>query len=130
MFLCYFALGFTAKRKRGKMSDHILEIPFEELAATDFYVDAVYKGDIINNLQSEVLSKLLSVGNAGGFRKRMIKASGKNTNSEAYVCVYTTGEELEWRDEIDRTLGRFTYWGDNRSAGNPIEQTKAVETSF
>jgi len=112
------------------MSDYILEIPFEKLTKADFYVDAVYKGDTINNLQSEVLSKLMVVGNAGGFRKRMIKASGKNTNNEAYVCVYTTGEELEWRDEIDRTLGRFTYWGDNRSAGNPIEQTKVGGNIF
>ena len=43
--------------------------------------------------------------------------NGKKAKDVAYVCIYTTGEEIEWRDEIDRTLGRFTYWGDNRKAG-------------
>ena len=50
--------------------------------------------------------------------------NGKKAKDVAYVCIYTTGEEIEWRDEIDRTLGRFTYWGDNRKAGNPMTKTK------
>lgn len=30
----------------------------------------------------------------------------------------------------DRTLGRFTYWGDNRKAGNPMIKTKFGGNSF
>lgn len=55
---------------------------------------------------------------------------GKKTKDVAYVCIYTTGEELEWKDELDRTLGRFTYWGDNRKAGNPITKTKFGGNEF
>lgn len=40
------------------------------------------------------------------------------------IRIYTTGEEIEWRDEVDRTLGRFTYWRDNRKAGDPMFKTK------
>ena len=29
---------------------------------------------------------------------------GKKTKAAAYVCIYTTGEELEWRDELDTLI--------------------------
>ena len=59
-------------------------------------------------------------------KKKCQKKKNSKTlkNETAYVCIYTTGGELEWKDELDRTLGRFTYWGDNRKAGNPITKTK------
>lgn len=93
-------------------------------------VDAVYRGGTEKNIRGEVLSKLLHVGNSGGFRKCMKVVGGKKTKDVAYVCIYTTGEELEWKDELDRTLGRFTYWGDNRKAGNPITKTKFGGNEF
>ena len=105
--------------------EKILRIPFTEIDAADLLVDAVYEGGTAKNLGSEVLSKVMHVGNSGGFRKCMkLGENGKKAKDVAYVCIYTTGEEIEWRDEIDRTLGRFTYWGDNRKAGNPMTKTK------
>lgn len=98
-------------------------IPFDNLGNSDLFVDAIYEGGITSDLSSEALSKLAHVGNTGGFRKCRKVVDGKKINDVAYVCIYTTGEELEWRDEIDRTLGRFTYWGDNRKPGNPIDKT-------
>ena len=94
-------------------------IPFNALGTSDLFVDAVYKGGQTSDLSSEALSKIAHVGNTGGFRKCKKIVNGKKVNDVAYVCIYTTGEELEWRDEIDRTLGKFTYWGDNRKPGNP-----------
>lgn len=105
-------------------------IPFKEIKGSDLYVDTVYEGGDDKNISSEVLSKLLHVGNSGGFRKCMKTVDGKKTKDVAYVCIYTTGEELEWRDELDRTLGRFTYWGDNRKAGNPLTKTKFGGNEF
>ena len=105
-------------------------IPFKELKNAKLLVDTVYEGGSDKNINSEVLSKLLHVGNSGGFRKCMKVLDGKKTTEAAYVCIYTTGEELEWRDELDRTLGRFTYWGDNRKAGNPLTETKFRGNAF
>lgn len=100
------------------------EIKYEDLKNTDLIVDAKYLSDNSKDISGEVISKLLSVGNSGGFRKRVIN---KKTS---LVAIYTSGEELEWRDEIDRTLGTFIYWGDNRKAGNPILNTKAKGNEF
>ena len=108
----------------------INRIPFERIKESDLFVDTVYEGGSDKNISSEVLSKLLQVGNSGGFRKCMKVVDGKKTKEPAYVCIYTTGEELEWRDELDRTLGRFTSWGDNRKAGNPLTKTKFGGNEF
>lgn len=108
----------------------INKIPFGKLKNADLFVDTVYEGGQGSNLSSEVISKLLHVGNSGGFRKCMKVQDGKKTKDAAYVCIYTTGEEIEWMDELDRTLGRFTYWGDNRKAGNPIAKTKFGGNAF
>ncbi len=108
----------------------INRISFENLKNADLIVDAVYEGGSESNMSSEVLSKLFHVGNSGGFRKCMKVLNGKKTKEVAYVCIYTTGEEIEWRDDLDRTLGRFTYWGDNRKAGNPLTKTKFGGNAF
>lgn len=105
-------------------------IPFEDVTGADLIVDTVYEGGKNANLSSEVISKLLHVGNSGGFRKCMKKIDGNRSREEAYVCIYSTGEEIEWKDELDRTIGRFVYCGDNRKAGNPLTQTKLGGNSF
>ena len=108
----------------------INRVSFEDLKNTDLIVDTVYEGGVESNMSSEVLSKILHVGNSGGFRKCRRVLNGQKTKEVAYVCIYTTGEEIEWRDELDRTLGRFTYWGDNRKAGNPLTKTNFGGNAF
>lgn len=110
--------------------DMVNRVSFKNLRGSELCIDTVYEGGSNKNISSEVLSKLLHVGNSGGFRKCMKIVDGKKTKDAAYVCIYTTGEELEWRDELDRTLGRFTYWGDNRIAGNPLTKTKFGGNEF
>ena len=105
-------------------------VRFRDIKGSNLLVDTVYEGGSEKNLSSEVLSKLLNVGNSGGFRKCMKVIDGKKTKELAYVCIYSSGEELEWRDELDRTLGRFVYWGDNRKAGNPLTKTKLGGNEF
>ena len=62
------------------------EIPFAEIRTSDLIVDAIYKGGIAGNLADEVVGKILSVGNAGGFRIK-----GSVTGDElAHVALTTS----------------------------------------
>ena len=106
------------------------KVKFQDLKKSNLLVDTIYEGGTTGNKKSEVLSKLMHVSNSGGFRKCKKNVNGKKIKEVAYVCIFSTGEELEWRDELDRTLGRFTYWGDNRIAGNPICKTSLGGNAF
>jgi len=82
------------------------------------YIDAVYKADPTKkNLSAEVLSKLLGIKNQGGFRYL-----GKTT-SPNLVVLFTSGEDIYWRDEIDNSLGIFLYYGDNKKPGTDLHKT-------
>ena len=64
--------------------EKILRIPFTEIDAADLLVDAVYEGGTAKNLGSEVLSKVMHVGNSGGFRKCMkLGENGKKAKDVA-----------------------------------------------
>lgn len=82
------------------------------------YIDAVYCANPKEKTMSaEVLSKLLGVKNQGGFRYR-----GKT--SEPYLVVlFTTGEDIYWRDEVDNSMGVLLYYGDNRTPGTDLHKT-------
>lgn len=83
------------------------------------YVDAIYEANPLkNNLSAEVLSKLLGVKNQGGFRYL------GPTDSPKMVVLFTSGEDIYWRDEIDNSLGVFLYYGDNKTPGNDLHKTK------
>lgn len=64
------------------------KIPFKEVNGAGLFVDTVYEGGSDKNISSEVISKLLHVGNSGGFRKCMKVEGGKKTKAAAYVCIY------------------------------------------
>jgi hypothetical protein len=100
---------------------------FEELTTAPLVVDAVYEGGTIGNLNSEVLSKLLSaeddngetlkVHNAGGFRYR-----GRRPKP-LVVALTSNSSEPAWPDSINEFTGQLTYFGDNRSPGE-LHETK------
>lgn len=83
-------------------------------------IDRIYAADKIKakTLAGEVLSKLFIVGNAGGFR---VNGPIENPN---YIVIYTSGDDAYWRDEIDNSLGVLLYYGDNRTPGNDLHNTK------
>ena len=82
------------------------------------YIDAVYRADPAKkNLGSEVLSKLLGVKNQGGFRYL------GSTKSPKLVVLYSTGEDIYWRDEMENSIGLFLYYGDNKTPGNDLHKT-------
>ena len=49
-----------------------MEIQFEDLDKSDFFIDCVYKGGKAPNMSSEPFHKLIpGCENAGGFRKKL-----------------------------------------------------------
>ena len=99
-----------------------MEYKFEELETADLVIDAVYKGGTAPNLSAEPFHKLIpGCENSGGFRKKLREDGSKKY---AYVILYTSMEELEWPDYLDEETGVFRYYGDNRSPGRALTDTK------
>ena len=94
-------------------------IPFNELDNADIVIDAVYEGGNSGNVGDDPISKLIpGIGNMGGFRY-----SGHGKKKTAIV-LYTSGEEGDWPDLLDMSKGQFVYYGDNRTPGHEIHETK------
>lgn len=97
---------------------------FEKISKNDrakwhLYIDAVYRANpSAPNLGAEVLSKLLSVGNQGGFRYK------GSSDSPKFIALFTSGEDVYWRDELDTSLGLFLYFGDQKTPGKDLHDTK------
>lgn len=95
---------------------------FSELSEADLVVDAIYEGDATtSSYGGEPLHHLLpGLGTQGGFRKR----KGLRGNLVGLVMV-STGNEPDWPDELDPFTGTFIYFGDNRTPGKDLHDTKA-----
>lgn len=96
-------------------------IPFSQLGSADLLIDAIYESDRTRpkgSLASEPLSKLMGVGNLGGFRPKA------GQNGIMAVVLTSTRAEPEWPDSLDVFTGTYTYFGDNRSPGVEMHQTK------
>lgn len=98
-------------RIAGYLRQHA--IPFSELRQSDLKLDAVYMGGEAPNLKAEPLSKLLPIGNQGGFRY-ITRGSPKRV---VLCALISSTSEPDWPDSLDIERGIFTYYGDNRAAG-------------
>jgi Restriction endonuclease AspBHI N-terminal len=96
---------------------HVVE--FDQLAGADLVLDRVYRGGAVGGTRDDPLSKLLPVGNQGGFRP----AGSPTKDSVKLVVLYTTGSETDWPDALDPYTGTSTYYGDNRRPGRALEDT-------
>lgn len=88
------------------------------LRQRDLVVDAIYTGGRSGTSGDDPISKLLPVGNMGGFRYTGKAASPK------FVVLVTSGADPDWPDVLDPQVGLFTYYGDNRAAGKQLHDTK------
>jgi hypothetical protein len=91
---------------------------FSELPSSDLVVNELYESGSNNNISDEPITKLLPVGNQKGFRY----AKRPGASMPHLVALFSTGEEVEWPDEIDWQAGQLTYWGDNREGSQNIEK--------
>ena len=95
-------------------------IPFTEIMTSDLFVDAVYESSSDGQLAGEPISKLLpGSGNMGGFR---VSGRGERKN---WVVLFTTGEDRDWPDTLDLSTGQFVYYGDNKTPGHELHNTRA-----
>jgi hypothetical protein len=93
-------------------------IPFDQLATSDLYVDALYEGGRRGNAGDDPLPRLLRMDSQGGFRKRG-KVAGK-----LHMLVLTSSmADPDWPDALDREIGVFTYYGDNKRPGQELHKT-------
>lgn len=89
------------------------------LSTTDLFVDAVYEGGSAGNTGDDPISKLLhGAGNQGGFR-----AAGRGIDKK-FVVLYTSGEDVDWPDSLDLSTGEFIYYGDNKTPGHDLHETR------
>lgn len=95
---------------------------FNELGSADLIIDAIYEGDKTSNTYgAEPLHHLLpGLGTQGGFRKR--KGLGEDIIG---LVLTSTGNEPDWPDELNPFSGTYTYYGDNRTPGKDLHDTKA-----
>lgn len=98
-----------------------MSVKFEDLEKANLIIDETYCGGTAPNMSSEVLSKLMLCMNAKGFRPVKDKKG-----NYAYCVLYTTGEDVDWKDYLDAELGRFIYYGDNKKSGTSIHNTKNI----
>ena len=92
-------------------------VKFEELCMADLHIDALYLGGAAGNISDEPLNKLVpGLSNAGGFRQ-IVKAGNKPRRVRLCALV-SSGSDPDWPDNLDQERGIYTYYGDNRKAGN------------
>jgi len=92
-------------------------IQFSNLKTSDLSVDVICEGGPQKNIGADPISKILPVGNSGGFRPVKINISKKLPNQ---IVLYSEGYHLDWPDYFDDTTGIYRYYGDNRMPG-PID---------
>lgn len=93
---------------------------FADLPKADLIIDAIYESRTNGQLASEPIAKLLpGSGNMGGFR---VSGRGDKKN---WIVLFTTGEDRDWPDTLDLNRGQFVYYGDNKTAGHELHDTKA-----
>ena len=93
---------------------------FAELGESDLVVDATYEGGRAGHAGDDPLSRLLPVGNQGGFRYSGSLGQGRAN----LVVLYTSGADPDWPDALDRQTGRFVYFGDNKTPGRELHDTR------
>ncbi len=93
---------------------------FTELTEADLVVDAIYQGGNAGHSGDDPVGRLLPVGNQGGFR---YSGSPSQARTEL-VVLYTSGADPDWPDALDRETGRFIYFGDNKTPGRELHDTR------
>jgi len=91
----------------------------QDLNTADLIVDAIYEGGSTGTIDDDPLCRVLpGVGNQGGFR-----SAGRGEDKKL-VVLYTSGEDKDWPDRIDLSIGQFVYYGDNKTPGHELHDTR------
>jgi hypothetical protein len=90
----------------------------EALRTADLLIDRVYPGGRKANASDDPLPHLVGVSNQGGFRYLGSKHRPK------LVLLTSNLRDPDWPDNLDKETGVFTYFGDNKQAGEKLHETK------
>lgn len=91
---------------------------WDQLDGANLVVDACYQGGRQGNAGDNPLNKLVGVSNSGGFR-----ILGK-VASPRLVVLTSSLSDPDWPDEVDHEAGAFIYFGDNKSPGTQLHDTR------
>lgn len=86
---------------------------YSDLADADLEVGTVYLWGPQKNLGGEPLSRLLGVGNTGGFRWT------GSLDSTLFVVLTSNASKSHWPDTFDSSTGSLKYYGDNSRGFDP-----------
>lgn len=92
---------------------------FSDLGSCDLTVDRVFQGGSAGNRGDDPISKIVPVGNAGGFRFR----GSPTKNTVSLLVLYTSSADPDWPDVLDLASGTFRYYGDNKRPGQELHAT-------
>ena len=81
----------------------------EDAESSDLVVGTIYEGG--PSLSDEPIHKLVGTGNMGGIRKR------GGSFGTSLIALFSTEDQPDWPDGIDRSTGSVVYFGDNREPG-------------
>jgi hypothetical protein len=95
-----------------------VEIPFEELGQADISPGALLRTGFSGQLAGEPINRAFGAGNMGGFR-----ILGGADNGYKLAVLFTTFEDPDWPDSLDRNDRRFVYYGDNKDPGRALLDT-------
>lgn len=101
-----------------RISADDLPRPSSSLSSGDLVVDSVYAGGRRGNAGDDPLAPLLGVSNQGGFRHIGRRELPK------MIVLTTTMNEPDWPDSLDLETGVLTYFGDNRTPGQALHETR------
>jgi hypothetical protein len=102
---------------RSAVGDAGKSISFDALGGADLHVDAVYESGRSGNAGDDPFPRLLRLSNMGGFRYRGSLAALE------MVVLTSSMSDANWPDELDREIGSFTYYGDNKQPGQALHAT-------
>ncbi|MFE3799790.1 restriction endonuclease [Nocardia tengchongensis] len=94
-------------------------VGFDDLEASDLFLDRIYAGKTLNGRSVDPLKQIFKVGVQGGIRFR----GSAVKNQVRLVVLYSTGEDPDWRDNLDPETGILEYYGDNKHSGRELLNT-------
>ena len=64
------------------------------------------------------LASFQALETRGGFR------AAESGAAKQFVVLYTSGQDPDWPDDLDTNTGQFVYYGDNKSPGRELHDTR------
>lgn len=92
---------------------------FDASGTVDLIVDAIYRGGRAGNSGDDAITRLVPVGNMGGFRY----AGSPRSDMVRLISLSWSGRDPDWPDSLDEQTGVFTYYGDNKNPGRELHDT-------